>query len=100
MECGHTAQAIDGEGNPACVICLGVHSGATVVDESPPDLEGRRARCSYYGRTPTGRNHGSRTCRRGERCMCEVDSDPSLAFFEHKPDEDYDRYYCGCWGWD
>jgi len=32
--------------------------------------------------------------------MCEVESSLKLPFFKHKPDSDYDEYYCGCWGWD
>lgn len=24
----------------------------------------------------------------------------SLAFFEYRPEHDYDFYYCGCIGWD
>lgn len=27
-------------------------------------------------------------------------SDPSLPFFEARPDKETDSYYCGCWGWD
>jgi len=100
MKCGHTAQGTTGEGKPTCVICSGIIPGAEIVDESGPDLEGRRARCGYYGKTPTGGTHSSRTCRRGEPCMCEVESSLKLPFFKHKPDSDYDEYYCGCWGWD
>ena len=29
-----------------------------------------------------------------------VPSSSDLWFFEHRPDEEYDLYYCGCWGWD
>lgn len=29
-----------------------------------------------------------------------VDSSWDLAFFQHKPNEEYDEYYCGCYGWD
>lgn len=23
-----------------------------------------------------------------------------LPFFEAQPDREYDKYYCGCWGWE
>jgi len=80
MRCGHAANAVDANGDLCCVICVGIRPGATVVDSSPPSLDGRTARC-YCGR--------------------EEPSDPTrLAFFEHVPDADHDRYYCGCRGWD
>lgn len=100
MKCGHTAQAFqkmpDGSERPACAICVGIDPGSTVVDEAAPSLEGRRARCSY--------NHDGRGCpttRHGGGC-CTSDraSDYGLAFFELQLDEEFDRFYCGCWGWD
>ena len=97
MKCGHAANSTH-DGEPACAICF-PHPKATEVDESPPSLEGRTARCFHYGQVPTGRNMECRQCRRGEPCRCERPSSPKLAFFEHKPDLAYDRYYCGCWGW-
>ncbi len=78
MRCGHAANATDENGNPSCVICVGIVPGATVVDE-PPDLTGRRAKCPD--------------------CDLFVDSETSLAFFEHRPNKDFDMYYCGCSGW-
>lgn len=98
MKCGHTAQAIDSNNNPVCVICFGSPEALEVQTEMP-DLTGRVARCSYYGSTPSGRNH-SGPCKRGEPCHCEKPSSPDLAFFEYRPAEDTDRFYCGCWGWD
>jgi len=100
MKCGHAAQGRDHTGLPVCVICFGIDTGYNVPVE-PPDLAGRRARCAHYGSTPKGRNHESNYgCRRGEPCLCQKDSSPDLAFFEHKPKERYDRFYCGCWGWE
>lgn len=29
-----------------------------------------------------------------------VTSNPSATFFRACPDEEFDRYYCGCFGWD
>lgn len=83
MKCGHTAQGIRGADDaPVCVPCLGIVDGADVVD-APPDLTGRKARCSYYGR----------------KCQSETDSRTQLAFFGHRPERETDEYYCGCWGW-
>lgn len=92
MMCGHSANATDGDGNPVCAICFGIPE-ATIVNNNPINLTGRKARCSYYGKTFT---------HRGRRVTCtgEVDSKVSLAFFEHCPDKEYDNYYCGCFGWD
>lgn len=72
-----------------------------------PDLAGRVARCSYsdclsnvrvsrdrgqcgsiqYGEVPNGKRRA------------EAPSSFDLPFFEHRPDREYDDYYCGCWGW-
>lgn len=99
MKCGHAAQAIDGKGDPACVICH-PDPEARIVANPAPSLEGRRARCAYYGSVPTGRNHSSNhRCKRSDPCLCEEDSSATLAFFEHKPGKDFDGFYCGCWGW-
>src|SRR4051812_23201449 len=46
MKCGHAANAKNGNGEPSCVICFGIHPGADVVDESPPSLVGRKAKCA------------------------------------------------------
>lgn len=104
MKCGHAAHAKDGDGNPCCVICHGISGGLNkIVDDSPPSLAGRTARCSYYGRTPRARSHeGPREkgCVRGAPCKCEEPSSPDLAFFSHKPDREHDEFYCGCFGWD
>ena len=45
-----------------------------------PDLTGRTARCAY-----------------GDS---EVPSSLTLAFFEYCPEQQRDRYYCGCYGWE
>lgn len=46
MKCGHTAQGVDKEGNPVCVICW--PNPLTKQPMTAPDLSGRRARCVYY----------------------------------------------------
>lgn len=88
MQCGHTANATqkllfpDSEGRtevPLCAICLGINEGATRVAERAVDLSNRVAKC-YCGRTRP--------------------SSLKLAFFEYCQTEKFDRYYCGCNGWD
>lgn len=29
-----------------------------------------------------------------------VESSSDLAFFQSNPEQEFDRYYCGCYGWD
>lgn len=81
MKCGCVAQGTDQDGKPVCVVHAGLDSGAYEPAEVQPDLSGRKAKCCYG-------NHG------------ETDSDFRLAFFVHRPDHEFDEYYCGCWGWD
>jgi hypothetical protein len=113
MKCGHSSNFIgtyplaDGgrsESSPACAIC-----SCFEVDESPPSLEGRLARCFYYGRPVNEglRDKGgcdTRASSRGSdddrRCVCEKQSSSELWFFERKDNADYDTFYCGCWGYD
>ena len=83
MECGHTANAQDKDGNPVCVICFGIAPGAMEVKQEQVDLAGRIAKCLYR-----------------YNCRNTQPSSLNLAFFEHKPQEDFDGYYCGCEGWD
>lgn len=105
MKCGHAANAVDSEGKPVCVICHGIVDGATEIDESPPGLEGRKARCVYYGKVFHFGYYGNECSVCGKRddniCHCERDSDTDkLAFFEHRPGEEFDLFYCGCHSWD
>lgn len=79
MKCGHAANATRGDGSPVCVICIGIIDGADVVDETPPSLEGRMAKC------------GS--------CSATVPSAVDLPFFKHLPGFGFDSYYSGCRGW-
>ena len=80
MVCGHSANAKTEDGSPVCVICYGIVPGADQVAEQP-NLTGRVARCCYG-------KHG------------EVPSNTNLPFFSHRPEKEYDEYYCGCMGWD
>ena len=84
MACGHVAQAVDGKtGKPGCVFCFPDPKSTIVkrtIENMTDGLEGRKARCAW--------------------CNKKVDSRWDLAFFEYKPDKEYDEYYCGCGGWD
>jgi hypothetical protein len=108
MKCGHAANSIYYHhpklGDiPACVICDPPES--ITIDDNPPDLTGRKARCYYYGQR-IGRRGDCDYPRGAEPvggvCMCEADSDPEkLPFFEHHPNKPFDEFYCGCaYGWD
>lgn len=77
MACGHASNATCG-GAPACAIC-GCTTPVTAVSGTE-GLEGRSARCSECGK--------------------EIGSRWELAFFEHLPEMPFDRFYCGCRGWD
>ena len=116
MACGHAASGTQGrppDAIPCCVLCaMRGDDNATTVATDPPDLTGRTARCAYYGKAATGRQRegpcNGRWTDRDNPCRCErpsadgvADDAPArLAFFEHRPDQPHDRYYCGCWGWD
>jgi hypothetical protein len=79
MDCGHSQNAKKEDGSPYCAIC-----DCSVAMAAAPDLSHRKALCLYHG----------------SKCHSEAESSESLAFFEHLPDSEDDRYYCGCWGWD
>ena len=95
MKCGHVANAEiqleDGSTVSCCAICYGLKDGADQVEREccgTDGLNGRKARCVYS------------TPRPGNKCRGEVDSNWDLPFFQYQPDQAYDAYYCGCWGWD
>jgi hypothetical protein len=54
-------------------------------DQTPPPR--RMMKCSY--------SRG-----RDDKTHEPVPSDPKAAFFEARPDEPMDKFYCGCWGWE
>ena len=86
LACGHAANAVKTATKgvkhdpiPCCAIC-----SVTELAKEQPSLAGRTAKCAYK-----------------RVCKSEQPSDPEkLAFFEHKPNEPYDVFYCGCQGWD
>jgi len=98
LACGHVAESIARDGQPACPICFGIDPGADTVVPTP-DLGDRKARCGYYGCPVPGKNECD-VCKRGSPCQCERPSSLDLAFFEHKPNDSYDEFYCGCHSWD
>jgi hypothetical protein len=87
MQCGHQGLGTF-EGEPVCLVCF-PKPESMKLNADPPDVTGRRARCCYYGSRAKGR-----------KCTGEEDSHYGLPFFHHRPGEEFDSYYCGCWGWD
>ena len=111
MKCGHAANATR-DGEPACVICFGIKDGATEVAETP-SLDGRLMRCTY---DQPGKGGGGKY-RKHEDGDSVRPTEMGAAFLELRPDggwgegkkrrtydwdawDKYDRFYCGCWGWD
>lgn len=104
--------------HPSCPVHYDTGLGCKVI--ASPDLTGRMARCDYYGTTKRWRNagpiHGGGEalglCENGGKgCRCEVPSSTALPFFnylgpgsEHhmakNGPQEFDRFYCGCAGWD
>lgn len=74
MKCGHVANATC-NGKPCCIIC-----DCFEVATEKPNLDGRMAKCA--------------------ECNNTTPSKETLPFFQHRPDKEFDEYYCGCWGWD
>jgi len=93
MECGCRPMTRKGPGmEPYCF----THDCGDVMEDQP-NLEGRMARCDYYGGKPS-RNECD-GCKGKDVCGCEMPSSIELAFFVHQPNEDFDRFYCGCHSW-
>lgn len=107
MTCGCATDAVGSKtGDPYCI----THDCGEVA-ESPPDLTGRTARCSYrFGVGCESRAQESQKRFKGGKVqygavpkggkIAEAPSSIELPFFQHKPDESVDSYYCGCMGWD
>ena len=83
MKCGHVANAYDPYGNPVCVICAGITDDADIIEKEcrgSVGLEGRTAKCP--------------------ECGLKTKSRWDLPFFKYRPDNEFDEYYNGCYGWD
>lgn len=124
MECGHSANATDADGNPSCVICW-PEPGSSIVARSGPDLSNREATC-YCTKPPVKsdperlaffeyRGPGSKAAT--EYCKCGmarsihqdqtdipkwniINNRITRHDFVAKGPQQYDLYYCGCRGWD
>ena len=118
MMCGHAANAtMKGGTVPSCAICF-IRDGdaATTINPDAPSLEGRQMRCTY-DRPGSGIKESRREGPSGRTRTIHADGDSvrptdlRAAFLELRPDDGwghwddvkawdpYDRYYCGCWGW-
>jgi hypothetical protein len=111
MQCGHAANAT-AQGGPCCAICA--PDTAAYLPCDAPNLAGRQARCSYKCKVvpsstalPFFEYLGPGSAAARERCKTcsyfEAAHRPGTlacdTFEPHGPYE-YDRYYCGCRGWD
>ena len=77
MKCGHTANAIFKD-RPCCIICA-PNKNAFEINKDKNSLKGRKSKCIY--------------------CEKTKNSSWNLPFFKYLPNERYDEYYCGCYGW-
>jgi hypothetical protein len=121
LECGHSANATDGNGQPACAIHSTAQGGTTPV-RTAPDLTARQARCScgstansstglaFFEYLGDGSRDATELCLNcGSGYVTHLEVNPStgraghkfgVCEFTPKGDVGYDRYYCGCRGWD
>jgi len=119
LECGHSANATDGNGQPACAIHSTAQGGTTFAS-AEFDLTGRQARCGCGSLVPSStglaffqyRGEGSRPAL----TLCGICSyadvvhnpiNPSTGRagiteheFEARGAYENDEFYCGCRGWD
>lgn len=80
------------EPHPTCI----VHNTCEVIEK--PSLDNRLARCTYYGTEISSRRNECNQCR--SICTHTEQSNVNLAFFQFKPTEEFDEFYCGCHSWD
>jgi hypothetical protein len=104
MKCGCAGDAThnnDHDGLTRNHPCCLVHQCCEVV--KTPTLEGRMARCSYYGRDVKTGSYDANccdACQAGGICRCERPSSPKLWFFQYHADKPFDEFYCACQGAD
>lgn len=75
--CGNSIQAVDGDGKPACPICIGTHEDSGIPVEIEVDTSDFK--CSMCGKLFKD---------------CHSYKEPPFANVAYK------IYYCGCRGWD
>lgn len=119
MKCGHAANATDSDGRPVCAICIGLDKDAEEIDIAPPNLASRNARCSCGRVAPSDPKALAffEYCGPGAReatdiCVCgyaSVAHTPEVmarnkalkcTTFTPRGPREFDRYYCGCRGWE
>lgn len=119
MKCGHAANATDGSGNPACAICVGLNRGSDEIDSTPLDFAGRIAKCSCGRTAPsdpkslaffeycgTGSREATNICTCGYAAAAHTpevmarNKALKCTNFTPRGPREFDRYYCGCRGWD
>lgn len=112
MKCGHAANGTrpsfnaSGDGPafpplPCCVICAPAKE-AYEVDENPPDLRTREARCpSCDARRPSSPTLAFFDFQ-GPGSRYDLDNPSSKVLPQHriKGGRPFDEFYCGCRGWD
>jgi hypothetical protein len=118
MRCGHAANAVDESQNPVCAVCVLLTPLARIVDDNPPALIGREAKC-YCGMTvpsstdlPFFEYQGPGSVNATENCAkCEftIRAHAEVTMFGRKGITDhvftphgpyeFDNYYCGHDGW-
>jgi hypothetical protein len=112
MKCGCSPQGvISGTNKPVCI----VHDCTEVA--TPPDLTGRMAYCAYgkHAQVPSSTDLpffeylGPGSPESLEHCTCgyyqSAHNSPKITTvkctnFTPKGPAEFDRYYCGCRGWD
>lgn len=104
MKCGCAAQGVCSSKDgvkfdppvPACVIHDCIEPA-----EAKPNLDGRTARCAYRScKTYLAKYRDTHYGKLREDGRSYAPSSLDLPFFVHKPNEEYDEYFCGCMGWD
>ena len=121
MKCGHASNARRKDGDdwvPACAICNTAEQAAT------PDLTGRKAICcgesslrdsdpdklAFFEYRGPGSKAGTTSCKCGyaevahipdkTHVMRHCEKKNGRAGFVSRGPWEYDKYYCGCRGWD
>ena len=115
LACGHAANSTDENGNPSCVICIGINPDADKISKTP-DLTKRRAKCAYgnhaivnssldlpfFEYLGPGSYTAENACKCGYNKMAhnQPKSTCKCKHFVPRGPLEFDRYYCGCYGWD